>query len=160
MKTTWNDILIQINGELYFADSNLASYDLKIIESTNIMMLGYSQSLKCVLIQFNNLKRYIYKDVGLQVAMELFNADEVSVPACYVRLFKGFFRYEEVDYWVQKASLTDVCKHYRNMQYNLNTTIGLYATDRPDLIEKFSPSENILWELEYCEQPENCQRIK
>lgn len=159
MKTTWNDLLIQINGELYFADGNLASYDLKLINSTNIMMIGYSETLKGVLIQFNNLKRYIYEDVPKAISDELFNADEISVPACYVRLFKGYFRYEEVDYWVNKASLTDVCKHYRNMQYNLNTSLGYWATDRIDAINVID-KENFFWELEFQEQPDNCTRIK
>lgn len=55
------------------------------------------------------------------------------------------------------ASMTDIQKHYKTMQYNLSWTLGLWATDRPDLIE--DPKE-LLFELEYLGIPENCERIK
>jgi hypothetical protein len=71
----------------------------------------------------------------------------------------GKLYFQDGDEFIE-ASPTDICKHYRNMQYNLNTSLGCYLTDRPDLIKQFGASENILWEFEYQEQPDNCQRIK
>lgn len=57
------------------------------------------------------------------------------------------------------ASPTDICKHYRNMQYNLNISLGCHLTDRADLIDEVL-REEIMWLNEYQEQPENCIRIK
>jgi len=58
-----------------------------------------------------------------------------------------------------EASLTDVCKHYRNMQYNLITTLGNWATDCINEVEP-NLKERAFWKLEYCEQPDCCIRIK
>lgn len=57
------------------------------------------------------------------------------------------------------ASNTDVCKHYKTMQYNLMWMIGLHATDRPDLLQD-STHAHLLYELEYNQIPENAFRIK
>lgn len=160
MKTKWNDTLMQLDGKLYFADSNLSSYDLKFVNGSNVDLIGYSEHIKNLFVRFNDGRRFIYKDVPKDIFLELTTADIVSVGACYNRIVKGFFRYEEIDYWIIEASATDICKHYRNMQYNLNTSLGCYLTDRPDLIERYSASENILWEFEFQEQPDCCTRIK
>lgn len=57
------------------------------------------------------------------------------------------------------ASYTDICKHYRNMQYNLNTTLGNWATDCINVVP-VELKETVFWRLEYTEMPENCERIK
>lgn len=58
------------------------------------------------------------------------------------------------------ASMTDIQKHYKEMQYNLNFVIGCWATDRPDLIKLYSGCDKIFWEATYSNIPENCERIK
>lgn len=55
------------------------------------------------------------------------------------------------------ASMTDIQKHYREMQYNLDCALELWATNRPDLFH-FNRSE--LFKIEYHPIPENCVRIK
>lgn len=56
-----------------------------------------------------------------------------------------------------EASMTDIQKHYKTMQYNLNWTLGLWATDRKDLVIDI---KEVLFQLEYTQIPENCERIK
>jgi len=61
------------------------------------------------------------------------------------------------------ASLTDVCKHYRNMQYNIITTFGCYATDASKTITELigeDKFEELFFKLEFGEQPDFAQRIK
>lgn len=61
----------------------------------------------------------------------------------------------------QRASPTDICKHYRNMQYNLDTSLGNEMTDRIDLINiPEEQKEDLFWTFEYNEMPDNCRRIK
>lgn len=63
----------------------------------------------------------------------------------------------------QPASPTDICRHFRNMQYNLSTTLGCYATDNSIVVEKLIGAdkfEAMFWKLEYDEMPDNCTRIK
>lgn len=61
------------------------------------------------------------------------------------------------------ASNTDICKRYRNMQYNIDTSFGCYATDASKIIKQLIGEEKFeeyFWKLEYCEMPANCTRIK
>lgn len=154
----WNTPLTQINGELYFTTDELASFDISIINGNNIDIIGYSDRQKLFLVRFNNQNRFIYKDVPRQIYEEALKAE--SIGSFMNQYVKGSFRYEQVDWNIVKASLTDICKHYRNMQYNLNTIVGCFITDRVDLIRTYPECENIMWKFEYQEQPENCQRIK
>jgi hypothetical protein len=154
----WNTPLVQIDGILYFVSDELVSFDLSIINGSNIDLIGYSDSQQMFLVRFNNQNRFVYKDVPRSIYEAAAKTD--SIGSFMTQSVKGYFRYEQVDWNIFKASLTDVCKHYRNMQYNLNTSLGCYLTDRPDLIKQFSASETILWEFKYQEQPDNCQRIK
>lgn len=55
-----HDALIQIDGQLYFADGNFSSFDMRFVVSSNIDLVGYSGSLKELFIRFNNGKTYIY----------------------------------------------------------------------------------------------------
>lgn len=153
----WNTPLIQLNGELYFVNNELSSFDLKFVNGSNIDLVGYSDSLKFFLVRFNNQNRFIYKDVPRNIFDDISSPEIESIGSYMNRKVKGFFRYEQVDWNIIKASLTDVCKHYRNMQYNLNISLGCHATDRPDL---FIGMDDYMWQIEYQEQPDNCQRIK
>lgn len=163
MNTTRNDCLLQIDGELYFADGNFASYDLTFINGNNIDLIGYSDSLKEFFVRFNNGKTYIYKEVPREIFTDITSQECESVGLFMVQKVRGFFRYERIEWSLHKASLTDVCKHYRTMQYNLTLTIGCYATDASTIVtgligsEKF---EELFWEMEYNPIPDNCQRIK
>lgn len=61
------------------------------------------------------------------------------------------------------ASLTDICKYYRNMQYSLITNIGCWVTDASNIVKQQigeDQFEEIFWQLEYQEMPDNCNRIK
>lgn len=61
------------------------------------------------------------------------------------------------------ASLTEVCKHYRNMQYSLTISNGCLATHRADIIELALDQKTIdkhFFKVGFCEMPENCRRIK
>jgi len=156
----WNDVLLQIDGVLYFADSNFSSYDFKFVNGSNIDLVAYSETLKEFFVRFNNGNTYIYKDVPKEIFDEVVSDTTQSIGSFMNRKVKGFFRYEQIFWELEKASPTEICKHYRNMQYNLNTSLGCYCTDRPDIIKKYSGSENILWQLEFVEQPDNCTRIK
>lgn len=118
----WNDLLLNIDGVLYFADSHLASFDLKFVDAPNIDLIGYSESLQFLLIRFSTGKRFIYKEVPKEIFDNISTAK--SIGSFMVEKVKGYFRYEEIDYWIEKASPTEICKHWRNMQYNLNTTLG------------------------------------
>lgn len=61
----------------------------------------------------------------------------------------------------QPASPTDICRHYRNMQYNLDTTLGATMTDSIDKVNiSEEQKEELFWTFEYCEMPDNCTRIK
>lgn len=61
----------------------------------------------------------------------------------------------------QPASPTDICKHYRNMQYNLGTSLGAIMTDVIDELDiPQEQKDNLFWTFEYCEMPDNCTRIK
>jgi len=158
-----HDALIQIDGQLYFADGNFSSFDLKFVNASNIDLVGYSGSLKELFIRFNDRKRYIYKDVNHDVWDDMISSETKSIGSFMVQRVKGCFRYEEIEWGLHKASLTDVCKHYRTMQYNLDTTLGCWATDASTIVtalignEKF---EELFWQLEYSPIPDNCQRIK
>lgn len=68
----------------------------------------------------------------------------------------GILYYKEGDELI-KASMTDIQKHYKEMQYNLTWTLGMWATDRKDLVS--DPNE-VMFKLEYTPIPENCRRIK
>jgi KTSC domain-containing protein len=163
MKTATHDALIQIDGNLYFADGNFSSFDLKFVNGSNIDLVGYSGSLKELFIRFNNQKTYIYKDVNHEVYDDMVSSETKSIGTFMTHRVKGFFRYEEIFWGLHKASLTDVCNHYRTMQYNLDTMIGCWATDASTIVtaligaDKF---EELFWQLEYIAIPDNCQRIK
>jgi hypothetical protein len=163
MKNQMNSLLIQITGELYFADGNFSSYEIQLINGTNVNMVGYSDSLKEMLIRFTNDKKYIYKDVPRNVYDDLVATDNKSVGSYLVRCVKGFFRYEFIEWGIHKASPTEICKIYRTMQYNLDFTIGCWVTDANKIVEALigpDKFEELFWQAEYTEIPENCQRIK
>lgn len=64
---------------------------------------------------------------------------------------------------LQLASMTDIQKHYKTMQYNLAWLIGCDVTDMGKHIEILIGTENFekwLWKAEYTQIPENCERIK
>lgn len=155
--------LIQINSELYFADGNFASFDLQIVNGTNIDLVGYSDSLKEFFIRYTNGKKYIYKDVPRTIFDGITSSDCASVGSYLLRNVRGNYRYEYIEWGLNKASLTDVCKHYRTMQYNLDTSLGCYATDAHLLVQAQIGNENFekwFWQLEYSPIPDDCQRIK
>lgn len=158
-----HDTLIQIDGQLYFADGNFSSFDLKFVNTPNLLMVGYSASLKELFIKFNNDKSYVYKDVNHEIFDEMVSSETENIGLFYCKHVKGFFRYEQMEWSLYLASLTDVCKNYRTMQYNLDTTMGNWATDASTIIttligaDKF---EELFWQLEYKSIPDNCQRIK
>ena len=80
-----------------------------------------------------------------------------------VQKVKGRYRYERVEWGLHKASLTEVCKNYRTMQYNIDITIGNWATDAPTKLTSLIGSdrfEELFWQIEFCSIPDNCQRIK
>lgn len=58
----------------------------------------------------------------------------------------------------QPAGATDICKHYRNMQYSLDTTIGNMATDMSHMLDPVFVDQ-CMWEIEFQEMPDNCNRI-
>lgn len=61
------------------------------------------------------------------------------------------------------ASATDICKHIRNMQYSLITNIGCWVTDASNIVKQQIGEdrfEELFWQLEYREMPDNCNRIK
>lgn len=82
--------------------------------------------------------------------------EEINENTMLVQLDDGRLYYK-VDEEFILASMTDIQKHYKTMQYNLNMAIGLFATDRPDLI---IDQKSILFEITYDQIPEKCQRIK
>lgn len=165
MESTPHDRLIQINGELYFADGNYSSFDLQTVNAPNIDLVGYSDSLKEFFVRFtgNSGKSYIYKEVPRLIFDEITSSECQSIGSYMAQKVKGYFRYEQIDWGLNKASLTEVCKHYKTMQYNLDTSIGCWATDCSLLVQSQIGNENFekwFWQLEYTEIPENCTRIK
>jgi hypothetical protein len=79
-----------------------------------------------------------------------------------VQLEDGLLYYKKDDELIL-ASMTDIQKHYKTMQYNIAWLIGCYATDCSLLVQsKISPDEfeKWFWKIEYQQIPENCTRIK
>ncbi len=156
-------LLIQIVGELHFADGNFASFELVPVNGTNVNLVGYSESLKEFFVRFSDDKTYIYKDVPKYIF------DGITAPHCgsigsfMNRKVKGFFRYERVEWGLHKASPTEVCKIFRTMQYNLDWLIGCDVTDQGKKVEAIIGAdafEALFWKAEYQPIPDNCTRIK
>ena len=61
------------------------------------------------------------------------------------------------------ASMTDICKHYRTFQYNLDWLLGCHVTDVGYKVRELIGSEKFdrwFWEATFDPIPENCERIK
>lgn len=74
----------------------------------------------------------------------------------------GLLYYQEGEETVL-ASLTDIQKHYKTMQYNLDFCLGAWATDVPDKVKGLIGDElfnKMFWEIKYDQIPENCKRVK
>lgn len=74
----------------------------------------------------------------------------------------GLLYYKDGDELIL-ASMTDIQKHYKTMQYNLDWLLGCDVTDRGDIIQSLITSETFdkyFWRAEYQQIPENCERIK
>ena len=163
MKNSWNDVLLQINGELYFGAGEFSSFDFHFINGSNIDLAAYSNTLKEFWVRFNDGKTFVYKDVPLEIWLDVTSSEMLSIGSFMTQRVKGFFRYERVEWGLHKASLTDVCKNYRTMQYNLNITMGCDATYQGKRVEMLIGTDNFeswFWQLEYVEIPDNCERIK
>lgn len=159
----WNSVLLQANtGELYTGNDNIASFDLHFVTSSNIEMIGISQALKQMLIIFKNGGKYLYKDVTPEVMNSIINQE--SIGSYMTHHVKGFFRYEQVYWIIEKASITDVVKHFRNMQYTLTVNIGCMVTDAINKVNNLPGGEKVVddnfWKMEFTEQPDNAQRIR
>lgn len=155
----WNTPLLQANtGDLYAVDNNLASFDLHFVESSNVQLIAVSASLKEMLVMFKNGGKYIYKNVTPEVMNGIIAPGVESIGTYMSQKVKGFFSYEKVDWSITKASLTDIAKNYRNMQYTLNINIGNMVTDRADLCPA-QLVETVFWKMQFTEQPDNAQRI-
>lgn len=79
-----------------------------------------------------------------------------------IQLDDGLLYYKEGDE-LQLASMTDIQKHYKTMQYNLAWILGCYATDMSTKVEIIIGTELFdewFWKMEYVQIPENCERIK
>lgn len=79
-----------------------------------------------------------------------------------VQLDDGRLYYKEDDV-IELASMTDIQKHYKTMQYNLAWLIGCYATDCSLLVQSKMTADEFekwFWNIEYVQIPENCERIK
>jgi hypothetical protein len=160
----WNNPLLQANtGDLYAVGNELASFDLFIVESSNVSFILTSRALKQMIIKFKNGNYYLYKDVTPEVIAAITDPKIESIGKFLNASVKGYFRYEEIHPYFEKASMTDIVKNYRNMQYTLNTNLGGMVTDKYDAISDLCFPDNIedfFWKLEFTEQPDNCQRLK
>lgn len=61
------------------------------------------------------------------------------------------------------ASMTDIQKHYKTMQYNWMFCMNCFATDVPSKIIELIGEEifnKLFWEITFDQIPENCERIK
>lgn len=79
-----------------------------------------------------------------------------------VQLDDGKLYYKEGDE-LELASMTDIKKHYKTMQYNLTWLEGCWATDCSLLVQSKMTADEFekwFWHIEYQQIPENCERIK
>jgi hypothetical protein len=136
--------LIVIDGVLHNTSHELNKFELSYHHpiSNNVDYLGFNKKDNQLFVQFKNGKSYMYFDVSKE-AIELWNT---SRPAgnYLANCIKGYFRYHESDLFAEVASPTSVAEAYKKLLHHYDTTVGLYATDRPDLIKD---EQKVLFQL-------------
>ena len=97
----------------------------KIVNSANIRRINWSNNI--LRFHLNNGQVIAYKDVPEGIYAGLCTAQS---PGSYARLYI----YKNYTYTVEPSS--DLKSQNLKLEYYKDTTVGLWATDRPDLIPK------------------------
>ena len=137
---------IIVDDLFHIVTPELVSYEFVICSDTkNLNFIGYSKPLKLLYVEFQNNKRYIYRNIDLDVWQSRYSFDTMSNYYAHKIKSQGF-TYCETDEYIKRIPNQMVLDYLDKLDYYKTITEGLYATDRPD---KVIDTENTLFELTF-----------
>jgi hypothetical protein len=143
--------LTVISGTLHNIRHCLNLFDIFHVGdvTANINYIAINKKTLEFYVQFKNDKRYLYSGVPVDKLEQFYmmGDDKSKAAAYYSNTIKGHSFIEVYDYFVEVADLGDVCEAYKKLLHHKDTTVGLFATDKPELIE--NKGRELMFEIRY-----------
>lgn len=132
-----NYVLRTINNKLFFITSNLITSMLVIKEfhSPTIQLVAYDGKRDEMIVKMNSNEVYCYRDVPKEL-FETCNGVR-SIGSWIDSTIKGKYSFYRAtgSTDIRVPTNEEIVLMVDHLQHHLATTVGLWATDRPDLIK-------------------------